>query len=89
MRLGWWTPRVDKLKLAELAYTIIENPHKVRKQTFVFIYVAVICTTTGGQNRCVCVSRCDQSAQNRRQKVFTRMALRLRRLGIENLLNLQ
>ena len=39
---GW------QLKLVELACTRIENAHKVRKKTSVFIYVAVICTTTGG-----------------------------------------
>jgi len=47
-RLGWRTPRVDNLKLAELAYIRIENPHEVRKKTFVSIYVAVIYTTPGG-----------------------------------------
>ena len=36
MRLGWWTPWVDSLKLSELAYTRIENVYKVRKKTFVF-----------------------------------------------------
>jgi len=39
MRLGWRTPRVDSLKLAELAYTRIENAHKVRKNTFIFTVV--------------------------------------------------
>jgi len=29
IRLRWWTPRVDSLNLAELAYTRIENAHKV------------------------------------------------------------
>jgi len=48
MQLGWQTPRVDNLKLVELACTRIENAHKVRKKTSVFIYVAVICTTTEG-----------------------------------------
>jgi len=53
MRLGWWTPRVDSLKLAELAYTRIENAHKVRKKTFIFtvfmwlLYVQLL----WGQNR--------------------------------------
>ena len=47
MRLGWRTRRVDSLKLAELAYTRTENTHKVCKKTFVFNYVAAICTTTG------------------------------------------
>jgi len=43
MRLGWRTPRVDSLKLSELAYTRIENVHKVRKKTrFYTIYVAVM-----------------------------------------------
>ena len=75
MRLGWRTPRVDSLKLAELAYTRTENTHKVCKKTFVFNYVAVICTTTGRTEQIrVCVTRYDQSAQNRRQKVFTRGA---------------
>jgi len=32
MQLGWWTLRVDSGKLAELAYTRIENAHKVRKK---------------------------------------------------------
>ena len=36
MRLGWRTPRVDGFKLTELAYTRIENAHKVRKKTFIF-----------------------------------------------------
>jgi len=36
MRLGWRTPRVDRLKVAELAYTRIENALKVSKKTFVF-----------------------------------------------------
>ena len=40
----------------------------------------------GGRTDTRCVSRCDQSAQNRRQKVFTKVVLRLSRLGIENLL---
>ena len=69
------------MKLVELACTRIENAHKVRKKTSVFIYVAVICTTTGGgmgtEQRRVCVNRDDQSAQKRRQKVFTRRVLRL------------
>jgi len=47
--LGWWTPRVDNLKLSELAYTRIENAYKVCKRTRHYsIYVAVIWTTTGG-----------------------------------------
>jgi len=37
--------------------------HKVRKKTFVFYYVAIICTTTGGREQIrACVSRYDQSA---------------------------
>jgi len=36
MRLGWRTPWVDSLKLAELAHTKIGNVHKVRKKTLVF-----------------------------------------------------
>jgi len=48
MRMGWRTPRVDSLKLAELAYTRIENAQKVRKKTYIFIYVTVICTTAVG-----------------------------------------
>jgi len=43
----------------------MENPHKVRNsnKTFVFYYVAVICTTTGWQNRKIraWVDRYDQS----------------------------
>jgi len=56
MRLGWRTPRVDSLKLAELAYTSIENAHKVRKKTFVFtlfmwlLYVQLL----GEQIRVLC-----------------------------------
>jgi len=56
-----------------LAYTRIENWHKVRKKTFVFIYVAdwLLCTTTGGTEQIrLCVSRYDQPTQNRSQKVF-------------------
>ena len=76
--VGIRTPRVDIFKRAELAYTRIENAHKVRKKTFVFIYVAVICTTSGGAKHIrVCVTHYDQSAQNRGQKVFTRGTLRL------------
>jgi len=79
MRLGWRTPRIDNLKLAELANTRIENAHKVCKKTFVFIYVAVICTITGGTEQIrACVSRYDQPG-----------ALCLCRLGIENLLKSQ
>jgi len=75
MRLAWRTPRVNSLKLAELAYTRSENAHEVGKKTFVIVYVAVICTTTGETEQIrVCVCRCDQSAQNLRQKVFTRGA---------------
>jgi len=33
-----------------LNYTRIENTHKVRRKTFVFYYMAGICTTAGGQN---------------------------------------
>ena len=53
MRLGWRTPRVDSFKLAVLAYTRIENAHKVRKKTFIFtvfmwlLYVQLL----WGQNR--------------------------------------
>ena len=59
MRLGWRTPEVDSMKLAELAYTRIENAHKVRKKThFYSIYVAVICATTVRTEQIrVCVSR--------------------------------
>jgi len=69
MRQGWRTPGVGSLKLAELAYTRIENVHKVRKKTSVFIYVAVICTTAGVTEQIrVCVSHYDQSAQNLARK---------------------
>jgi len=62
MRLGWRTPRVDSLKLAEL-YTRIENAHELRKKIFDFYYVAVICTITKGKEKIrACVSRYDQSA---------------------------
>jgi len=68
MRLGWWTPRVDSFKLAELAYTRIENANKVRKKTFIFTvfmwllyHIAAtynICTTTVRTEQIrVCVSR--------------------------------
>jgi len=52
------------------------------------MYVAVICTTTGRTKQIrVYVSGCDQSAENRRQKVFTGGALRCAgRLDIEDLL---
>ena len=40
----------------------------------------------GAEQIRVCVSRCDQSTQNRRHKVFTKVVLLLCRLGIENLL---
>jgi len=52
-RLVWWTPRVDSLKLSELAYTRIENAYKVHKKSFVLtvftwlLYVQLL----GGQNR--------------------------------------
>jgi len=42
MRLGWRTPRVDSLKLVNC--TRIENAHKIRKKTYIFYYVTVICT---------------------------------------------
>jgi len=58
-----------------------------RKLSSLFMWLLYV-QLLGGQNSCVCVSRYDKSAQTRRQKVFTRVALRLRRLGIENLLNL-
>jgi len=45
---GMGTPRIDSLKFAK--YTIIENAHIVCKKLLVF-YVAVICTTTGEQNK--------------------------------------
>jgi len=46
-----------------LNYTSIESVHKVRKKTFVFYYVAVICTTTGKTEQIrVCVIHYDQSA---------------------------
>jgi len=79
MRLGWRTPRVDSLKIAEPAYTGIKNVDKVRKKTFVFICMAVICTYNCWRPEQIrgCVSRYDQKAQNSRQKVFTRGALRL------------
>jgi len=60
MRLGW-TLRVDSLKLVN--YTRIENVHKVRKKTFAFYFVAVLCTITKGKEQIwACVSRYDQSA---------------------------
>jgi len=37
MGLGWWTLRVDSLKLAKLRkYTRSESAHKILKKTFVF-----------------------------------------------------
>jgi len=60
MRVSW-TPRVDSLKLVN--YTRIENAHKIRKKTFVFDFVAVLCTITEGKEEIwACVSRYDQSA---------------------------
>ena len=48
--------------LSLLNYTRIENAHKVCKKTFIFYYVAVICTTTGGTTHTGgCVGRCDQT----------------------------
>jgi len=60
----------------------------ISKKTFVFIYVAVIRATTGGTEQIrVCVSRYDQSAQDRGQKVFTRgLYVCEGRLDIEKLL---
>ena len=46
---GTRTPRSDNLTFVN--YTMIENAHIVSKKIFVFLYVAVLCTTTGGQNR--------------------------------------
>jgi len=61
MRLGWRTPRVDSLKLVN--YTRIENAYEVRKNTFVFYCVTVICTITKGKKQTwACASRYDQSA---------------------------
>ena len=54
MQLGWWTLRIDSGKLAELAYTRIENTHKKKKKTFVFIYAddwLLYAQLLGGQNR--------------------------------------
>ena len=69
MQLGCRTPGVDSLKLATAQefyarnYRRIENAHKVRKKSFVFHYVAVICTTNGEKEQIrACVSRYDQSA---------------------------
>jgi len=46
-----------------LGYTRIENAHKVRKKTFVFYYVAVIYTNTGGTEQIRARASCyDQSA---------------------------
>jgi len=86
--LVWRTPRVDSFKPAELAYTRIENAHKVRKKTFFFIYVTIICTVSRGTEQIRdCMSCYDQSAQNRRQKVFTRgLYVCAGRLDIENIL---
>jgi len=48
-----------------LNHTRIERAHKVRKKTYVFYYVAVICTTTGGTELTrAYLSRYDQSAFN-------------------------
>ena len=60
MRLGWRTPRVDSLKLAN--YTIIENAHEVRKYIFVFYYVALFVQLLRGEKIRACVSRYDQFA---------------------------
>jgi len=50
--------------------------------------MAVICITTGGTEQIrVCVSRYDQSTQNRRQKMFTiGLYICAGKLDIENLL---
>ena len=91
MRLGWRTPRVDSFKLAELAYTRIENGHK-HKKTFIFtvfmwlLYVQLLLRTE--QIR-VCVSRWDQP--NLPRTVTRKCSLRglyvcVGRLDIENLL---
>jgi len=50
-RLGvrWRIPRVDTLKSANSART--ENAHKLRRKTFLFCFVTIICTITGGRNR--------------------------------------
>jgi len=58
MRLGWRTPRVDNLKLAELAYTRIENARKVRKKTFIvtvfwWLLYAVVCLRGGKRGTCL------------------------------------
>jgi len=77
MRLGWWTPWVDSLKLSELAYTIIEICIKyARKRTFLqYLCGCYKYNFWGKKQTRLCVSRYDQSAQNRRQKVFTTRAL--------------
>ena len=46
MRLGWRTPRWIVWNL--LIYASLGNAHEVRKKHFVFCYVAIICTSTGG-----------------------------------------
>jgi len=42
MRLGWQTPRVDSLKLANS--TRIGNAHKVHKKIFVFLCGCYMCS---------------------------------------------
>jgi len=64
----WFKPLVTSLgltvwKLLKYTSTIIKNAHKLRKKTFDFHYVAVICTTTGGTEQIRAGVKCyDQSA---------------------------
>jgi len=53
MRLWWRTPRVDSLKLVELAYTRIENAHKegyARTLSLLFMWLLYV-QLLGEQNR--------------------------------------
>jgi len=79
MRVGWRTPRVDSFKLAELAYTRIENAYKVRKKTFVLqclcgCYMYNYCENRTDTRLCEPLgSICPEPSQ----KVFTGGTLRL------------
>jgi len=64
-----WDGRQPVLTVWNLPnYTRIENAHEVRKNIFVFFYVAVVCTITKGKEKIrACVSRYDQTVWNANQ----------------------
>jgi len=60
MRLGWQHSGLTVWNF--MNYRRIEHAHEVRKNIFVFCYVAVIYTITKGKEKIrACVSRYDQS----------------------------